>query len=110
MLQLSPKQLLRDKGRSSMRLAWTQPCSQQAWVGSPKLQGEHGQEQGANLAIVHRINSNNSAALAVPPSQRSAMPRSSCNGQIYISAGVHSSKNETTPNSPFFDFQEEISR
>ena len=41
---------------------------------------------------MHEINSNNNVALAVPPSRRSAMPRNGCNGQIYISAGVHSLK------------------
>lgn len=69
MLQPSLMQLPRDVGRSSMRPAWAQPCSQQAWVGSPKLQGDHRQEQGANLAVMHEINRKNSLALAVPPSQ-----------------------------------------
>lgn len=80
-----------------MRLAGTQPCSQQAWASSPKLQGDHRQERGADLVIAHRINSNDSVALAVPPSQWTAMPRSSCNGQIYISAGVHSLKMKPHP-------------
>jgi len=54
---------------------------------------------------VYERSSNNSVALAVPRGQWSAMPRNGCNGQIYISAEVHSLKTKPRPIPPSLIFR-----
>lgn len=56
--------------KSSMELAWIHSCSQQTWTKSPKVQDDHRQEQEADVAIVHEINSSNSFDL---PNQQSTV-------------------------------------